>query len=252
MGIITGFFNKKDQAAPANRQKDFISEIKTKGIARTNRFTVDFTPPKAMPESVKRMLLFCEKASLPGINIATTQSRTYGELREMPYERLFDPIQLTFHVDRNMTIKTIFDNWMAYIVNPSTRTMGYYSNYVTPMTIRIQDLEDKTTYLVQLYEAYPKSISSVSLDAGNNNDTMRLDVTFNYKYWTAVPISTDPYTKLEKTAGGFAGYMDNFTGFQEKYMKGWGEAGNFVTGAVGQYAQRGFSHLSSRIPSIRF
>jgi len=236
----------------ANRQKDFISEIKTKGIARTNRFTVDLTPPKALGEEVKRMLLFCEKANLPGINIATAQVRTYGELREMPYERLYDPIQLTFHVDRNMTVKSIFDNWMGYIVNPSDRTMGYYSNYVTPMTIRVQDLEDKTTYLVQLYEAYPKSVSTISLDAGNNNDTMRLDVTFNYKYWVATPISTDPYTGLEKSAGGLDRYIRDFTGFQQKYLKGLGEAGNFLTGAVGQYAQRGFSHFTSRIPAIRF
>jgi len=236
----------------ANRQKDFISEIKTKGIARTNRFTVDLTPPKALGEEVKRMLLFCEKANLPGINIATAQARTYGELREMPYERLYDPIQLTFHVDRNMTVKSIFDNWMGYIVNPSDRTMGYYSNYVTPMTIRVQDLEDKTTYLVQLYEAYPKSVSTISLDAGNNNDTMRLDVTFNYKYWVATPISTDPYTGLEKSAGGLDRYIRDFTGFQQKYLKGLGEAGNFLTGAVGQYAQRGFSHFTSRIPAIRF
>jgi hypothetical protein len=132
------------------------------------------------------------------------------------------------------------------------RSIGWYNEYVTPMTIRIQDLEDKVTYLVQLYEAYPKSIGAVSLDSQNNSDTMRLDVTFQYKYWYAVPIQQDPYTQLEKTSGGFKGYLDNFTGFQEKYMKGLGEAGNFITGAVGQYAMRGFSQVTSRIPSIRF
>ncbi len=235
-----------------NRQKDFIAEIKTKGIARTNRFTVDFTPPKAMPELTKRMLLFCEKASLPGINFATTANRTFGESREVVYDRMYEPITLTFHVDRSMTVKTIFDDWSAYIVNPLNRSVGWYSDYVTPMTIRIQDLEDKVTYLVQLYEAYPKSIGAVSLDSQNNNDTMRLDVTFQYKYWYAVPIQQDGYTNLEKTAGGLKGYLDDFTGFQQKYLKGLGEAGNFLTGAVGQYAMRGFSQVTSRIPSIRF
>lgn len=236
----------------ANRQKDFIAEIKTRGIARTNRFTVDFTPPKAMPEFTKRMLLFCEKASLPGINFASTANRSYGETREVIYDRMYDPITLTFHVDRGMTVKAIFDQWSQYIVNPQDRTVGWYSNYVTPMTIRVQDLEDRVTYLVQLFEAYPKSIGVVSLDSQNNNDTMRLDVTFQYKYWYAAAIEQDPYTQLEKTAGGTKGYFDNFTGFQEKYMKGLGEAGNFLTGAVGQYAQRGFSQVTSRIPSIRF
>jgi hypothetical protein len=220
--------------AGGNRQKDFIAEIKTKGIARTNRFTVDFTPPKAMPETTKRMLLFCEKATLPGINYATTANRTYGETREVVYDRMYDPVTLTFHVDRKMSIKEIFDNWSQYIIDPSSRTVGWYNDYVTPMTIRIQDLEDNTTYLVQLWEAYPKTIGAISLDAGNNNDTMRLDVTFQYKYWYATPIQQDPYTS------------------QERFSKGLGEAGNFVTGAVGQYAMRGFSHFTNRIPTIKF
>lgn len=236
----------------SNRQKDFISEIKTKGIARTNRFTVDLSPPKALGENVKRMLLFCEKATIPGINFATTANRSYGESREVVYDRMYDPITLTFHVDRNMTIKNIFDDWSAYIVNPSDRTIGWYSNYITPLTIRIQDLEDKTTYLVQLMEAYPKTVGAVQLDAGNNNDTMRLDVTFQYKYWVATPIATDPYTGLEKTAGGLNRYISDFSGFQERFNKGLGEAGNFLTGAVGQIGMRTFSNFTSRIPSIKF
>lgn len=236
----------------SNRQKDFIAEIKTKGIARTNRFTVDFSPPKAMPEQTKRMLLFCEKATLPGINFATTSNRSYGETREVVYDRMFDPVQLTFHIDRNMTVKNIFDTWSSYIINPIDRTVGWYSDYVTPMTIRIQDLEDRVTYLVQLFDAYPKSIQAINLDAQDNNDTMRLEVSFQYKYWYATMVEQDPYTNLEKTAGGFQGYLDNFSGFQEKFGKGLGEAGNFLTGAVGQYAMRGFSQVTSKIPSIRF
>jgi hypothetical protein len=235
-----------------NRQKDFIAEIKTQGIARTNRFTVDFSPPKAVPAQTKRMLLFCEKAQLPGINFATTANRTYGESREVVYDRMFEPITLTFHVDRQMTVKNIFDTWSQYIINPVNRSVGWYSEYVTPMTIRIQDVEDRVTYLVQLYEAYPKSISGISLNAEDNNDTMRLDVTFQYKYWYATMIEQDPYTNLEKTSGGLKGYLDDFTGFQQKYLKGLGEAGNFLTGAVGQYAMRGFSSVTSRIPSIKF
>ena len=94
----------------SNRQKDFIAEIKTKGIARTNRFTVDLTPPQALAENVKRMLLFCEKATLPGINFTTTTNRSYGETREVVYDRTFEPVTLTFHVDRKMTVKNIFDD----------------------------------------------------------------------------------------------------------------------------------------------
>lgn len=236
----------------ANRQKDFIAEIKTKGLARTNRFTVDFTPPLAMPEDVKRMMLFCTSAQLPGINFSSATNRSYGEPREVIYERAFDPVQLTFHVDKRMTVKTIMDNWAAAIISPSDRSVGWYQDYVTDLTIRIQDLEDKITYRCVLYEAFPKTITPIELNASDNNDTIKLGVTFQYKYWYAQPMDQSDWDGIEKSSGGLSRYLDDFSGFQEKFNKTLGEAGNFVTGAVGQYAMRSFSHFTNKIPTIRF
>lgn len=229
----------------ANRQKDFIAEIKTKGLSRTNRFTVDFTPPRAMGEDTKRTLLFCEKASLPGINFATTQNRSFGEFREVPYDRLFDPISLTFHVDRQMSVKKIFDDWVNVIQDPKSKSFAWYSEYITPLTIRIQDLEDKVHYELICYEAYPKSIGQIQLDA-EGKDTMRLDVTFQYKYWQARTIAQNANGQL-LNKDALNQYNNNFTGFQERFRKGLGEAGNFMTGAVGQIAMRSMSSIGSRI-----
>jgi hypothetical protein len=233
------------------RQKDFIAEIKTQGLARTNRFSVMFTPPKVMNEDNRRLMLFCEKASLPGINYATTSVRTFGETRETPYDRMFEPMQLTFHVDKKMTVKSIFDQWIGYIQNPQNRTFGWYNQYITPMTISVQDLEDNVTYLVMLQECYPKSVSAVQLDA-EGKDTMRLDVTMQYKYWNAVPIMTDQITGLEKTAGGFNKYINDFAGFTKKLNGIIPESGNFLTGVVFQGGMKTFSNFTSRIPGIRF
>ena len=47
-------------------------------------------------------------------------------------------------------------------------------------------------------------------------------------------------------------YINDFQGFQAKYLGELGEAGNFLTGAVGQYAMRGLSSVTSKMPSIRF
>lgn len=235
----------------STRNTDFISEIKTQGLARTNRFTVQLSPPSAGDaSSVRKMLLFCEQANLPGINFATTSNRTYGELRETPYDKLFEPVSLQFHVDRKMTVKQIFDDWMGLIQSPTTRSFNYYKNYITDMTIEVQDLTDRTTYEVHLFECYPKSITAIALNA-EAKDTMRLNVSFQYKYWTSRLIEqTDNGQKL--SVDGFNKYIDDFSGFQERFRKGLGEAGNFVTGAVGQYAMRSFSQVTSRIPSIRF
>lgn len=234
-----------------NRNRDFISEIKTIGLARTNRFTVNLTPPASNPATTRRVMLFCETASLPGLNYATTQNRSFGEFREVPYDKLFENITLRFHVDKNMEVKKLFDNWMHMIQNPITRTFNYYNEYTTDMVVEVQDLQDLSTYQVQLYEVYPKSIGSVSLDA-EAKDTMRMDVSFQYKYWMSNGIQ-ETLSGQKLTTDQVDKYYKDFSGFQEKLKKGLGERGyGIATGVVGQYAQRAFSQVTSRIPSIKF
>jgi len=231
--------------------KNFISEIKSQGLARTNRFAVLFTPPANVnPANLRKTLLFCDQAVLPGVNFSTIQNRSYGEVREVPYEKLFDTAQLTFHVDKEMQVKSMFDAWIGSIQNPITRTFEYYNNYVTNMQIEVQDLQEKTRYEMTLYECYPKTISAISLDNAAK-DTMKLTVTFQYKYWTSSTIQQ--LANDQKISKNFIDkFMENFTGSNERLNKGLGEVGNFATGAVVQGAMRTFSSVTSRIPAIKF
>ena len=231
--------------------KNFISEIKSQGLARTNRFAVLFTPPANVnPANLRKTLLFCDQAVLPGVNFSTIQNRSYGEVREVPYEKLFDTAQLTFHVDKEMQVKSLFDAWIGSIQNPVTRTFNYYNDYVTNMNIEVQDLVEKTRYEMTLYECYPKTISAISLD-NSAKDTMKLTVTFQYKYWTSSTIQQ--LANDQKISKNFIDkFLENFTGSNERLNKGLGEVGNFATGAVVQGAMRTFSNVTSRIPPIRF
>jgi hypothetical protein len=231
--------------------KNFISEIKSQGLARTNRFAVLFTPPANVnPANLRKTLLFCDQAVLPGVNFSTIQNRSYGEVREVPYEKLFDTAQLTFHVDKEMQVKSMFDAWIGSIQNPVTRTFEYYNNYVTNMQIEVQDLQEKTRYEMTLYECYPKTISAISLDNAAK-DTMKLTVTFQYKYWTSSTIQQ--LANDQKISKNFIDkFMENFTGSNERLNKGLGEVANFATGAVVQGAMRTFSNVTSRIPAIKF
>ena len=65
--------------------KEFISLVKTRGLARINRYDVSIKFPRQKGDAQKIATLFCDSVSLPGANIATAQMRTYGEVREMPY-----------------------------------------------------------------------------------------------------------------------------------------------------------------------
>jgi hypothetical protein len=165
--------------------RDFVGQMTT-GMARTNRYSVNIPMPAILnqnPNNIKKMLLFCDQVSLPGLNVNTTQVRTFGEIREMPYEMNYDAIQMSFYVDGDMVIKNLFDSWVKGIQSGTSRNFNYYKDYISdPVSISVENLQDKTVYTVMLYEAYPKTVSAVQMGY-DQKDIMKLSVTMMYKYW---------------------------------------------------------------------
>ena len=163
----------------------FIAEVKNRGLARSNRFLVEFDIPGGDRGSTQLAQLFCDSVSIPGMDIASTPQRIFGEPREMPYERMFSPIVLSFYVDADMKVKYLFDSWIHKIINPVTRNMSYYDDYKRNITIKVLTVaedEDNPPYEIVLWEAWPKNVTSIVLDSTSNNP-MKLQITFQYKYW---------------------------------------------------------------------
>lgn len=167
----------------------FMSYVKSEGLIRNSRFTVIMQPPtifrkNTLPgtQDLEKILLFCEAANIPALSVATIQNRTYGETREIPYDYLYESINLSFYADNSMQVKQFFDTWINNIRDPITRTYNYYNDYITDITIKLGTVGDESTYLVKLYECYPKSISSVELNQ-NGRDVIRINVNIVYKYW---------------------------------------------------------------------
>lgn len=169
---------------------DFISALSS-GAAKTNRFTVIMTPPTGIRNSVlsggdnsslQKILLLCDAAQLPGININTTPTRTFGEVREIPYEFNYEPVTLSFYVDAGMNVKRMFDAWIQSIQLGDSRKFAYYNDYVTTMSVFVQDNTEKNRYIVDMFEAYPKTVSAVQMDY-SSRELMKINVTMMYKYW---------------------------------------------------------------------
>jgi hypothetical protein len=224
----------RQQAKPKSIQ-DFVAQVKSGALARQNRFAILFTPPSGVnPQSLQKVLLFCDTVQLPGVNFSTIQNRTYGEFREVPYEKLFDTVNMTFYVDNDLKVKELFDRWVDTVQNPVTRNFNYYNRYTTDMVIEVQDINDNTRYELTLYECYPKAIGSISLDQASK-EIMRLPITMQYKYWKASPVSQlKDGQKIPST--WYESMAKNFTGFQETINNTLGtRAGNFLTGSALTY-----------------
>lgn len=180
-----------------SKLNEFITELKRGGLARTNRFAVNFTMPSILGGGaspfmdLRQAQLLVENVQLPSVNLNTIQNRTYGEYRETPYETVYDNINISFYVDREMKVKTLFEAWVLGIqgydtTNPGngsgSRNFRYYNEYTTDMNIWVQDTTDQSLYAVALYECYPKTIGSITLD-NNSKDIMKMNVTMQYKFW---------------------------------------------------------------------
>ena len=211
---------------------NFISEVKGGGLARQNRFAVLFDPPSWIsPPELRKVLLFCDIAQLPGVNFSTVQNRTYGEFREIPYEKLYDNLNMSFYVDTEMKVKSLFDSWINQIQSPITRNFNYYNEYTCKMTIDVQDTVDKTRYQLTLYECYPKTLGAISLDYASK-EIMKLPVTMQYKYWTATAVESSGDDSELVESKRFEQSMNDFTGFQEAINRTPGTTGGaFLSGS---------------------
>lgn len=162
----------------------FKETVKARGLARSNRFIIEFGLPQLIQKdtlNLQTVHLLCESVSLPSINIASQPNRSYGEQREIPYDRNFEPMTVNFYVDSEMVVKEFFDYWVNVVINPVSRSINYYSQYTTDMSVYVLDVADTKTYQVKMFEVYPKTVSAISLDQ-NSRDIMKLSVTFNYRY----------------------------------------------------------------------
>lgn len=182
---------------------EFISKIKSTGLAKTNRYRVTIATPTLMTgfmNSGRLITLFCESTSLPGQVIATTEHNVMGEHREFPYMKKYDNITLSFYIDNNFEVKGFFDNWLNSVSNTQNKITSYYKDYIAP-TVLIEVLpmdSEVSTYSITLHEAYPKGISPIQLSA-DSRDIAKIGVSLNYKYYTTSHVAS---TKSMSSIGG--------------------------------------------------
>ena len=210
---------------------DFIAEIKTQGLMRTANYTVEITTPKKMfgEKHLQRVQLFCDRVDVPGVSIATAPNRSYGEVREVPYEKLYGTIGMSFFVDNNMSTKEFFDDWINVIQNPLTRSFEYYENYISDIVINVEDIQENSRYSIKLFECYPKSISAISMDYASL-DVMKLQVEMNYKYWQQNKPLTSYLTPADLNLGYNDAWMQDYSMFQKQFNTYQPESTGIFTG----------------------
>lgn len=171
--------------------------IKNKGLGSmvaTNVISILTGAQKDAPVNLtddRRVCLLCESTNFPALNIAVKTQRIIGPAYQRPVLSEYggEGLSFTFHVDREMTVKRLFDAWMQTIVNPETFTVAFPESYVCDVTINQLDESNNVSYAVVLEDAFPRAMNLMDLNNSSQNQTHRLTVMFAYRKWRTVGLS---------------------------------------------------------------
>lgn len=226
---------RKTEIQPLNA---FIAQIKKDGLARQNSYTFTFSSPydvnlreggsgtenwKLIPN--ERMLeLLCSSCSLPGVNIGSAQQRTFGELYEMPNDKMYGALNSTFYVDNHFMVKKLFDQWQELIMDKTSRTFSFYNDYTTNISVKVFDKWGMPHYEMVMYNAWPKSMNDITL-ANDSSEFMKLDITWAYRKFETFTIENDLHTLHPQPEGQrsvsardrLMGYVGGFKDYQNKF-----------------------------------
>lgn len=174
---------------------DFISQVKTGGLARVNRYEVIIRGPGNNAGDSPLVSLFCELANFAEMKIALKPYRIFGPSYPKPVYPEYGGIgfPMTFLLDRDMQVKRYFDDWMHKVTVPGFFHLNYPANYSSDIFIRqltegYDGLGEGTdqvpvSYEMRLVGAFPHSMSAMDLDHNNHNTFARLQVLFAFRYW---------------------------------------------------------------------
>ena len=173
-----------------------------------------------------RLDLFCTDISIPTRTITDdTNDQYYGPSRSIANGIQYDEITADFYTGTDFDERIFFEAWQNMIVNARNYNVGYYDDYAKNCSITITPLKktfmaalanynpsgspetdrenlrkilgtSESSYQVQLFEVYPKSISATPFSHNAKDQILKTSVTFKYRYWMSTTSNPLRYKNL--------------------------------------------------------
>lgn len=165
----------------------FIETLKSKDLARQNRFSVHIQGPQGADRVVN---LLAESVSMPGQNVRTVEDDLrFGPARDHAQGFTYGDISMTFMCTPGMPEKVYFEEWQKLIVNKGTNEWQakFYNDYIAQSFLIHQlDRSDSINYTVEIHEAFPKTINAQEFSLGGTDAHQTISVDFAYRWWERV------------------------------------------------------------------
>lgn len=193
---------------PLNLQ-DFMTEVRSLGIQRANRFRVELDSPQSMSLGgflgsfasmgrSRQISLRCQGANFPGIQLMTKDDVLrygYGPVDKTVHGALFGDITCFFLVDGKGLIQDYFHKWQKACINfdssegidsqddngAAAYEVAYKDDYTTTLEITQLDERNKKVIKCIAQKAFPISVGDMVLSWDANDQALLLPVTFSYR-----------------------------------------------------------------------
>ena len=174
------------------------------GYAQPNRYEVLILGPQNLgggglenaarnmqkQSDIRNISLRCESVNLPGRTLTTSpDSNIYGPVRDIVEGVTYaEDITCVFQSSSGLDERVFFENWQKQAFNQETWNVGYYNSYKGALEIYLLDNNDQRRYGLKIWDAYPKTIGPIPLGYATNNEIIKTEVAFSWRYWTSLNI----------------------------------------------------------------
>jgi hypothetical protein len=168
-------------------------QSKVKGGVRPNLFQVDHKFPDGIEIDNDVVSFMCKSAALPASTVGTVELPFRGRVLKVPGDRTFESWTATFYMDDAFKLRGAYEKWIDLTnrvdINMSDAKIDDVLESVTVTQLdKFGDaavgkgLVGIRTY--ELVQAFPVSVSQVSVAYDNNDSYEEFDVEFAYQYFT--------------------------------------------------------------------
>jgi hypothetical protein len=180
---------------------NFIQQI-GQGV-KPNMFYVNIPFPSITTspvgnDDIQLTNLLCKSAALPASNLGVIEVPFRGRTVKIAGDRTFDTWTATFFNDKDMKIRSLFEQWLEAINTHDGNNAPLFtpseaggSGYAQPVIVKQLEKNSETDPSANsilraytLHYAFPTNVSQIDLAYDSNDQIEEFTVEFQYSYWT--------------------------------------------------------------------
>jgi len=164
------------------------------GLASPSRFEVEFPGIGGMTKveggkvndksSSDDRNLTCAAAQIPGKQISTMNRAIGIEQSMIANGHTFPECSFTFYLPNSYVMREYFERWMQCITSQKegqVQQVGFYKNYVKPITVRQYTRNARKAYTVKLIDAFPTNVGVIELNSQLQSAAAEVTVSISYR-----------------------------------------------------------------------